>query len=296
MQYQRNRVYNLIVKQEAGYKLEINNLQIEFDVTKNSDNKKKPSKARVSIFNLPSEYQRYVEAPFVECILQVGYLGLETQQLFAGQVTLAKTKKQGVDIVTTLELDSLYTSINHKKITKTIAPGRTIREVIMAIAVDIPEVTKSVFSGESIKNKVIDGYPLMGSPRQLLTELAQAYDFEWQIDDKTLYINDVDGSHTENKKDVFVISEPTGLVDRPYHETIEKSRGKKDKKKRGRKGVQLTIQLNPAIVAGSTIKIDYEGFTGYYKVESLQSKGSYMGEDWTSELRCVTLTDKQKKA
>lgn len=164
----------------------------------------------------------------------------------------------------------------------------------MGIAADVPEISKSVFSGESIKAKVIDGYPLMGSPRQLLTELAQAYSFEWQIDDKTLYINDVDGSYTKNKNTVFVISESTGLIERPYHETIEKGRGKKDKRKRGRKGVELTILLNPAITAGSTIKIEYEGFTGFYKVESLTSKGGFMGDDWTSELKCSTLG--QKKA
>lgn len=296
MTYQRNRTYNLIIKQDAGFKLEINNLHIEFDVKKNSDNKKKPNKARVSIFNLPPDYQRYVEAPFVECILQVGYLGLETQQLFAGQVTLAKTQKQGANTVTTLEIDSLYTAINHKKITKTIAPGRTIQEVIMAIAADVPEITKSVFSGEGIKSKVIDGYPLMGSPRQLLTELAEAYSFEWQIDSNTLYINDIEGSYTTNKKTVFVISEFTGLIERPYHETIEKSRGKKDKRKRGRKGIELTILLNPAITAGSTIKIEYEGFTGFYKVESVTSKGSYFGDDWTSELKCSTLGAEKKKA
>ena len=294
MQYQRNRVYNLIVKQDAGYQLEINNLHIEFTVTKNSDNKKKPNKAKVSIYNLPPDYQRYVEAPFVECILQVGYMGLETQQLFAGQVTLAKTEKRGPNIVTTLEIDSLYTALNHKKVTKTIAPGRTIQEVIMSLVTDIPEVQRSVFSGEGIKNKVVDGYPLMGTPRQLLTELAQAYSFEWQIDDKTLFINDIEGSYTTNLASCYVITEFTGLIERPYYETIEKGRGKKDKRKRGRKGVQLQILLNPAITAGSTIKIEYEGFTGFYKVEAITSKGSYEGDDWTSELKCATLGEKKK--
>lgn len=294
MQYQRNRMYNLIVKQDAGFQLEINTLHIEFTVTKYADNKKKPNKARVSIYNLPADFQRHVEAPFVECVLQVGYLGIGTQQLFAGQVTLAKTEKRGADVVTTLELDSLYTTLNHKKVTKTVAPGRTIQEVIMSLTADTPEITKSVFSGEGIKAKVVDGYPLMGSPRQILTELAQAYSFEWQIDDKTLYINDIEGSYTNNLKTCYVVAEGTGLIERPYHETIEKGRGKKDKRKRGRKGVQLTMLLNPAITAGSIIKIEYEGFTDFYKVEAITSKGSYEGDDWTSELKCSTLADKKK--
>lgn len=296
MQYQRDRQYNLIIKQSAGYKLEINNLHIEFDVSKHADNKKKSNKARVSIFNLPPEYQRHVEVPFTECILEVGYLGTPPQRLFAGQITLASTRRNGADVVTTLELDSLYTQINHKTVSKTVAPGRTVQEVVMNLTAEIPEITKSVFSGEGVKRRVLDGYPMMGSPRQLLTEIAQAYSFEWQIDGDTLYINDIGGSYTKNTKEVYVITEFTGLIERPYHETIEKGRGKGDKRKRGRKGVELKILLNPAITAGSIIKIDYEGFTGFYKVEAIKSSGSFYGEDWTSTLKCATLgQDKAKK-
>lgn len=286
---QRDRKYNLIITQSAGAKVEINNLHIEFDVTKYADNKKKPNKARISIYNLPAEYQRYVEVPFVECALEVGYLTTGVQQLFSGQVTIAGTRKQGADIVTTLELDSLFTQINHKIVSKTVAPGRSVQEVIMAVAASVPEVKKSVFSGDSIKNKVIDGYPMMGTPKQILTELAYAYNFEWQIDGQTLYINDIGGSFTQNKRDVVLISETTGLIERPYYDNIERARGKGDKRKKARRGVELSILLNPAVTAGSTIKIDYGDFSGYYKVEAITSSGSFYGNEWTSKLKCSTI-------
>lgn len=288
--YQLNRQYLLFIgKRGSGEGVELSNFDISFKVSKNSDNKKKPNKAKVTIQNLSEEYQKYVEEPFVEVSLSVGYAGIGLKTLFVGQVTLASTKKDGPDIHTTLEVDTLYTTMNHKIITKTVPPGQRVETVIDAIAREIPEVTRTVFSGKNIKKSFVDGYPLTSSPRQALNELSDSFELEWQIDDTTLFISDRGDSYMTDNSKAFLISEQTGLIDRPYFDTIEKQRAKKDQVKKGRKGLELSILLNPAITAGSIVRIEYGHLTGYYKVENLVHEGATDQDKWITKLQCGTI-------
>lgn len=289
MDYQKDRQYSLQIGQGKGTGILIENLHLEFRVNKGSDNKKKTNKATISIYNLSAEYQAYVEADFVEVVLSVGYVGLGMHRLFSGQVTVAGTRKQGADIITEIQLDSMYTELNHKRITKTTAAGTQVKAIVEAVREQLGGVSRAVYSGKNVQRIMVDGYPLTGSPRQILNELSEAFEMEWQVDDFVLYIQDRGFSYMDDKTKAYVISEASGLIDRPYFDNIEKQRGKKDKIKKARKGVKLKIQLNPTIVAGSIIKIEYAEFTGFYKVERLIHSGGMFSEQWETELICGTM-------
>lgn len=289
MNYQKDRQYSLQIGQGKGTGILIENLHLEFRISKGSDNKKKTNKATVSIYNLSAQYQAYVEAEFVEVILSVGYVGLGMHKLFSGQVTVAGTRRQGADIVTELQIESFYTELNHKRITKTTAPGTTIKSVIEVVKEQMYGVSRGVYAGKNVERKMVDGYPLTGSPRQILNELSEAFELEWQLDDGVLYVQDRGFSYMEDKSKAYVISETSGLIERPYFDNIEKQRGKKDKLKKARKGVKLKILLNPAIVAGSVVKIEYAEFTGFYKVEKLTHNGGMYSDQWETELICGTM-------
>lgn len=288
-QLQKDRNYTLVISQGKKDAIEITGLNISFTVSKNSNNKKKPNKATISIYNLSELYQRYLEAPFVEVTFSVGYASLGTHRLFSGQVTVAGTRKQGPDTITEIQLDSLYTELNHKTVTKTLPEGSTVRSAIEAIVKDMPGVTRSVLSGKNISRTFIDGYPLSGSPRQLLNEFADAFQLEWQVSDSILYIQDIGTSYMLDNSKAILISELSGLIERPYFDQIEKQRGKKDKLKLARNGLKFRILLNPSIVAGSIIKLEYGDKTGFYKVERLTHTGEYLGSTWETEIICGTM-------
>ena len=289
MIYQKDRQYSLVIGQGKGSGVEINNLHITFRVSKSSDNKKNPAKANISIYNLSEEYQRYVEEPFVEVVLSVGYGGAGMKRLFAGQVTIAGTEKRGTDIITELQIDSLYTELNHKVVSKTLQTGTTIRKVIETVVEQMEGVSRVVFAGNTINTQFVDGYSITQSPRQVLNDLASAYEIEWQVDDGVLYVNDRAKSYMTNNSKAFVISETSGMIERPYFDNIEKQRGKKDKVKAKRKGVKVKILLNPALTAGSIVKMEYAEFTGFYKIERLTHHGEYYGESWYSDLVLGTM-------
>jgi hypothetical protein len=288
MKLQKDRQYELRVSDKNGKGYVIDNLHIDFTVNKSSNNKQKPNKASLRIYNLSEERQKWFETPFLELTLLVGYAGLGIHKLFSGQITVAGTQKQGADTVTEIQLDTLYTELNSTKISQTAPAGTSVKEVIEKAALGM-RVVKVVYSGENIKKSFVDGYPMVGTPRQILTELAEAFELEWQVDQQFLYISDVGKSYMTDNSKAYVVGENSGLIERPYFDNIEKRRGKGDKLKEARRGVKLKILLNPAINAGSVIKIDFGEFTGFYKVERLTHKGGIYTEEWETELACGTM-------
>lgn len=288
MKLQKDRQYELRVSDKSGKGYVIDNLHIDFTVSKSSNNKQKPNKASLRIYNLSEERQKWFETPFLEVTLLVGYVGLGMHKLFSGQITIAGTQKQGTDTVTELQLDTLYTELNGKKVSQTAPAGSSVKEIIEKVSLGM-NVVKVVYSGENIKKAFVDGYPMLGTPRQILTELAEAFELEWQVDQQFLYISDVGKSYMTDNSKAYVIGENSGLIERPYYDNIEKRRGKGDKLKEARRGVKLKVLLNPAINAGSVIKIDFGEFTGFYKVERLTHKGGIYTEEWETELACGTM-------
>lgn len=286
---QKDRHYSLQIGQGKGKGLLIENLHIEFTVSKSANNKNKTNKATLKIYNLSEEHQKYMEAPFVEVVLSVGYADTGLFRLFAGQVTVAGTRKEGPETVTTLQLDSLYTELNNKRVSKTTPSGTPVLGVIKSLVQEMNGVSQVVASGKNILKTFLDGYPLTGTPRQILNELAEAFELEWQVDDGILYIQDVGFSYMKDNNKAYVFSETSGLLERPYFDNIEKRRGKGDKIKEARKGVKLRTLLNPTIVAGSIVRVEYGEFTGFYKVESVTHKGGIYSEDWTSDLVLGTM-------
>lgn len=288
MKLQKDRQYELRVSDKNGKGYVIDNLHIDFTVNKSSNNKQKPNKASLRIYNLSEERQKWFETPFLELTLLVGYTGLGIHKLFSGQITVAGTQKQGADTVTEIQLDTLYTELNSTKISQTAPAGTSVKEIIDKVALGM-DVVKVIYSGENIKKAFVDGYPMLGTPRQVLTELAEAFELEWQVDQQFLYISDVGKSYMTDNSKAYVIGENSGLIERPYFDNIEKRRGKGDKLKEARRGVRLKILLNPAINAGSVVKIDFGEFTGLYKVERLTHKGGIYTEEWETELICGTM-------
>lgn len=299
-QFQRNRQYSLIVG-TAKDAVEITGLEIKFKVTKTSSNKDRKNKAEVEIYNLSKEYQTLFEEKYVAVALSVGYEDTGLKRLFSGQAFNVGTKKEGADTITKIELDELFKELNFKPVSKLVPAGKTVKNVIQELVKMVPEVSKSIFNGKNIDQVVIDGYPMMGTPRQVLNDLSITYDIDWQIDDSTLFISDKDDSYTNNTSTAFLIHEQSGLIERPYWSaknikdpegrkvTTTDSAGKEHKKtaKVKKKGLKFKILLNPAIYAGTILKLEYPEYTGFYKVDEVKHEGDFRSDEWYTEVKCV---------
>jgi len=298
--YQRGRVYSLIVG-TAEDAVEINNLQIKFKVEKSSSNKDKKNTAYVEIYNLSEDRRKRLEEDYVQVSLSVGYVDTEILPLFQGQVTNITTSKldsfltrrQGTDLVTKLQLDELYTEMNSKVLSAFVPAGSTVGSVVRRVIKDMPEVTRQEMGGSGVNTLLPNGYPVSGTPRQVLDRLSNDYDIEWQIDGGVLYVSDSDGTFSNNNEFVLSIGQQSGLIDRPEYVNEEAKRlrrqaqGRKTKKEPKKNAIKFKMLLNASVVAGSVIYLDFEDLTGYYKVDEVIHEGEYRGNNWYSLLTCT---------
>jgi hypothetical protein len=295
MQVQRNRVYELIVgDSKSGDALLINNsLQVTFDISKSSSNKDRTNSAAIEITNLSNESLKLLDVDYPAAVFSAGYLEIGMKRLFAGQITNVTTRKSGTDRVTQIQMGAGYTDLNHTVLSQLTAPGRTVKDVLEDIRKAIPNVSRGVFNGTNLNNPVIYGYPLMGTPKEMLDELSSKYGLHWQVDEDVLYVHDNDRANTENFEQAYVISKYTGLIENAYRVSGDVRRGAKDKSKK--QGVQLKMLLNPDIIPGDIVKLEDTLITGWFKVDSMRHTGGWRDSGWYSELQLSALEKVENK-
>ena len=288
MQPQINRAYELIVGNAvSGEGLQINDLQVTFDISKSSSNKDKTNSASIEIYNLSNDSLKLLDVDYPAAVFSAGYRDIGIKRLFAGQVTNVTTRKSGTDRITQILMGGAYTELNHEVMSSLVAPGRTVKDVAEDIRKALPGVSRSVFNGTNLNNPIIYGYPLQGTPKDMLNELSEKYNLDWQIDDDVLYIHDNDRGNSEKFEDAYVISKYTGLIENAYRTSGDIRRSTKDKAKI--QAIQMKILLNPDIVPGDIILLEDVLFNGYYKVTDMRHTGDWRGQAWYSELRATAI-------
>lgn len=291
---QRNRQFELIIGDfQTGDGLQINNLQVTFDISKSTDNKKRTNSAAIEVYNLADEHIRLLDTDYPAAVFSAGYLDTGgPKRLFSGQVTHVSTRKSGTDRVTQIQMGTGYTELNHQLLSEFVPEGQNPKDVanklIKAIGAD-----RGVFNGTNLNNPLIYGYPLSGTPKEMLDELCEKYTCNWQLDDGVVYVHDNDRANTENFEQAYVISKYTGLIETPYRVSGDRQRSKKDKVKKP--GIQMKILLNPDIRAGDIIYLEDTLITGWLKVDSLRHSGGWRSPNWYTEIRASSLEKVVKK-
>lgn len=289
-----NRVYELIVGNAvSGEGLLINDLQCTFDISKSSNNKDKTNSASIEIYNLSDESLKLLDVDYPAAVFSAGYRDIGMKRLFAGQVTNVTTRKSGTDRITQILMGAAYTELNHEVMSQLVAPGRTVKDVAEDIRKAIPGVSRSVFNGTNLNNPILYGYPLQGTPKEMLNELAEKYNLDWQIDEDVLYVHDNDRGNSEKFELAYVVNSDTGLIDNAYRASGDIRRSKKDKAKI--QAVQWKMLLNPDIVPGDIVRLEDTLITGWYKITDLRYTGDWRGGPWYTEVRATAIEKVNKK-
>jgi|SRR5690554_1492887 len=278
-----DRKYSLqIGDYQTGDGLLINDLQIQFRVRKSVNNKRKVDKCSISIYNLSDESIAYLETEYPVAILSCGY-GSEIVRLFYGEVTEVETRKQGTDRVTTIDVTPSFSELTFQVMSELVPENGTVEDVIEIIRKQT-SLSKGVYKGANLKTKIIYGYPLSGTPKEMLDLVAEEYRLQWKIEGDALYINDSDSVEIEAKELAPVIKESSGLLERPYFYTGSSRKSSKDDEKKD--GVKFRALINPNIVPGSIVKLEYKNTADFYRVEEVEFQGSYREQPWYMECLC----------
>lgn len=288
MAFQKNRQYELIVgNYESGDGILVRDLQVTFDISKSTNNKDRTNSASIEIYNLSDDELKLLDSDFPAAVFSAGYRDLGIKRLFSGQVNLVTTRRSGSDRVTQLQMGSGYVELNHQVLNKLTAPGKNVQDVLEEIRSALPGVSRGVYNGTNLSNQLIYGYPLSGTPKQMLDELSEKYSLDWQVEDDVLYVHNNDRANSENFQQAYVFGPYSGLLDEPYRAYVDPRRSKKDKVRK--QGVQFRVLLNPNIQAGDIIKLEETTLDGWYRVDSLRHFGGYRNNDWYTEYKCSAL-------
>lgn len=289
MPFLANRQYELIIGDyQNGNGLLINNLQVSFDISKTSSNKNKTNSASIEVYNLSNESLKVLDTDYPVAVFSAGYVDTGgAKRIFSGQVTNISTRKSGTDRITQLQIGTAYTELNHEILSSLTAPGRTVQDVAEDIRKAIPGVSRGVYNGTNLTNQIIYGYPLMGTPREMLDELSEKYALDWQVDEDVLYIHNKDRANTENFAEAYVVSKYTGLVDNAYRASGDKRRSKKDEVKK--QSVQWKMMLTPDLFAGDIVRLEDTLIIGWYKVTDIRHYGGWRDTPWYTEVRATAI-------
>lgn len=281
-----------------GDAYEIKDLHIEFNIKK--DNSKDPNKAYVTVFNLSDDIVSYLDThqrDSLAVMLSAGFDGDNTL-IFTGTVEyiedhFPEETRQTKFILGdgTLNLTTAQTARSYKK-------GTSVDSIIGDLVSDLQLPKGRVVSskGETISHSMA----FTGTASQNLANLARNTGSNFSVQDGAVYWTK-QGSRF--KSVMFEISEDGGMIGVPAikqpssAKKRNKPKAKKSKKPSKKKkkehnikedvGVTVSTLLNGAILPESTVYLNTKYHKGFYKVAELTHKGSYEGDDWSTELGLV---------
>jgi hypothetical protein len=283
-----DRGYSLIIgdyRNDPNNGVLIDNLQVTFDINKSSSNKAKTNSCTIDVYNLDDDTLALLDREFIAAEFSAGYYNTEIKRLFAGEVALVTTRKQGTDIVTQIRMGAAFSALNYAILNKLVPPGATHKEALEILVAQTKGINRAVITGQNCLKTLPNGLPLTGTPKQALDKLCDDNGMEHTIDGDALYVMDKGQSYTSNLEQAILVSPETGLYDLAYKVSGEGIKKKPDPAKQ--EGIEFTAALNADYKAGCLIKLEQDNsLNGFYKIESVRFSGSWRGGPWEAQCRC----------
>lgn len=253
----------------------IENLRISFECEKTSESN--PNSSEIRVYNLKEETRSLIEGDNIRVQLSSGYLGLNpngilssglgssssVETIFVGDINKVTHKKDGQDIITTIEvLDGGNRYIN-SRIEKGYPPNTSFVNVINDL-INESGLSKGVQIGLPSK-KYANGISLTGQVKNNLDTLCEANDLEWSIQNESIQIIP---RKSNINTGIIVLNSKTGLIGIPE---------KTDQ------GVEFKTLLMPSILPGKTVKIESKFINGLFKIQRVDHVGdTRAGVDFVS--------------
>lgn len=289
------RKASLIIGENAGDALDLSELRFSF-VVKRGDFQT-PNSARIRVYNMNPDTMARVQKEFKRVVLQAGYGG-NFGLIFDGTVVQTRRGRTSqVDThldITAADGDAAY---NFAIVSTTLAAGSTAQDHFNVAAQAMAKHGVGVgYTAGLQSNPLPRGKVMFGMARDFMRGVARATQTTWSIQDgKIVVIPETSYMPGE----IPVINSDTGLIGLPVQT---------------QNGVQVRTLLNPSLKIGTIIQLDnkavqqYEyGLSvenqpsndfvrsqnplnpdGFYYVMVAEHTGDTRGNDWYSDLICLS--------
>ncbi len=252
--------------------------RITFDIEKTSEGT--PNPGTISIYNLAASSRAALEVKGLRMALDVGYSGIGDGdpilgQLFIGDVKKAITKRQGPDIITTLEAGDSETAIRETHIEKSFSEFTTTPQVVATLAQKLGVAVGTIVPGFATLFQ--NGLTVSGLVSDNLDTITQKLGLEWHVTDGELNILD---PTLPTAEPAILLSKATGLVGIPTNVADGRTGQTKD-------GIEFASLINPGIKPGRAISLVSDAITGVFRARKCHYKGDTHGGDWLVTIEAV---------
>lgn len=290
---QWKRVAQVVIG-SGGNGLLVQSLRIDFEITKHVE--ATPNEGVIKIYNLLPDNENKIKNEYDEVLVNAGYQD-SVRLIFRGNIKHVFRYRKGNDYITEIEAADGDADYRRAFMNEALAAGTTVNQLVDRAVSSFGTTIKGHV--QVTNHKHIRGIVVSGNTRDVLTNVARKSGANWSIQDGQLHIVKVDSVLPD---EAIVVNIHTGLLTTP--EVSDK-------------GIKVKCLLNPQIRVNGTIKLDNNNIKlrirkqhhlgknvtkktqtgpvrldpdGLYKVIWMEHSGDTRGNDWTTEMVCIGLS------
>lgn len=273
-----DRACELVIGPRSQDGLKLTGLRVVFNIEKTLD--KTPNNATIEIYNLKSASRSFIESEKTSLILDAGYKD-NLKTIFIGDIAQVTTKRNGPDIITSIEAADAGINYTTKSADLSFASGSRFKQVFDTIA-DRFGVTLGEIDGVNENDQFLQGLTLTGMIKDHLDMLTKRQGLEWSIQDNKLQILSPTNSTSE---EAVILKSETGLIGSPFKtKIVNQSLLTKKDGKSAENGVEILSLLNPEIRPGRAIVLTSDLVKGQFRCQKVKHMGDTHGNPWYSQL------------
>ena len=236
--------------------------------------------AKVSIWNLNDAHLAELNKDDCVVVLRAGY-GTVMPLIFTGIVTYAKTKDDGSDRCTEVEVVDNRVEVRDTYVSVSYSGSVNCKTLIQDTADQMGLTVKFAYNVEF--KDIPNGYSYVGPARNVLTKACDTSGLVWSINNGILQVKKPNDTMS---REVYELSAETGLIGSPERVQISDSNGT-DK---GQYGWDVQFLMNAAIDIDDYVYLNSLKVRGYFRVYSIAMEGDNMEGDWTCSARLLEVS------
>jgi hypothetical protein len=233
---------------------------------------------KIDIYNLSTQSRQNIKQGYL-VQLQAGYNNL-VGTIFTGNVYIAKSDRNGPDIITSLECFDGGSSILNAVLDKSYPAGTTmitiLGDCVSAMGVDIAFQPDGASQGTIIgltANVFTSGFVAHGPVKDTLNKMCKSQGLEWSVQNNALSIKPIVNSFVTSVK-AIVVSQATGMIGVPSQNQFY---------------TQFTSLLNYQLIPGGLVQLisDNTALNNYYQIRTSKFEGDTYENKWQVSCEAV---------
>lgn len=281
-----DRQYRLEIGQAGGTGFQIGEgvrpIHICFSIEKADTNTQ--NTAKLTVWNLNDEHLAELDKDDCNVILKAGY-GSTMPIIFAGVVTFIRTKVDGGDRMTEIDLVDSRVEVRDTCVSLSYSGKVNCRTLIDDAATHMG--LAPTYSYNASFCDIPDGYSFVGQAREVLTKACETSGLVWSINNGILQIKKPQDTMD---RQVYELSAKTGLIGEPERVKVSgkaKTSGNSEGTKSSEFGWDVTYLMNAAIDIDDYVYLNSKKAKGFFRVYSVAIDGDNYEGEWVCKARLL---------